>query len=64
LFWEKSPDCRGLWKVLFALIWVATWLNGPLTLGQMKILPIAVQVNIPVLMFVLYNAYQNLVVSD
>ena len=64
LFWEKRPDCRGLWKVLFALIWTATLLNGPLTLGQMKILPFAVQVSIPVLVFVLYNAYQNLVVSD
>jgi len=64
LFWEKRPDCRGLWKVLFALIWVTTLLSGPLTLGQLKILPFSVQISIPVLMFVLYNAYQNLVVSD
>jgi hypothetical protein len=64
LFWEKRPDCRGLWKVLFALIWVATFLSGPLTLAQSKILPFAVQVSIPVLMFSLYNANRNLVVSD
>ena len=64
LFWEKRPDFRKLWKVLFALIWAATFLSGPLTLAQLKILPFAVQVSIPVLMFVLYNAYQNLVVSS
>ena len=63
LFWEKRPDGRGLWKVLFALIWAATFLSGPLTLGQLKVLPFAVQVSIPVLMFALYNAYRNLVVS-
>ena len=64
LFWEKRPDCRGLWKVLFALIWAATFLSGPLTLGQLKVLPFAVQVSIPVLMFALYNAYQKLAASD
>ena len=63
LFWEKRPACRGLWKVIFALIWVATLLSGPLTLAQLKILPFAVQVSIPMLMIALYNAYQNLVVS-
>ena len=64
LLWEKRPDFHALWKVLFALIWVTTLLSGPLTLGQMKILPFSVQVSIPVLILVLYNAYQNLVVSD
>jgi hypothetical protein len=63
LFWEKRPACRGLWKVLFALIWAATFLGGPMTLAQLKILPFAVQVSIPVLMFALYSAYRNLVVS-
>jgi hypothetical protein len=63
LFWEKRPDRRGLWKVLFALIWLATLLSGPLTLAQSKILPFAVQVSIPVLTFALYNAYRNLATS-
>jgi hypothetical protein len=63
LFWEKRPDRRGLWKVLFALIWLATLLSGPLTLAQSKILPFAVQVSIPVLTFALYNAYRNLAIS-
>jgi hypothetical protein len=63
LLWEKRPDCRGLWKVLFALIWAATFLSGPLTRAQLKILPFAVQVSIPVLLFALYNAYRNLVIS-
>jgi len=62
LFWEKRPDCRGLWKALFALIWIATLLSGPMTLAQLKILPFAVQVSIPVLLYTLYNTYRNLVV--
>jgi len=63
LFWEKRPDCRGLWKVLFALIWAATFLSGPLTFAQLKILHVAMQLSIPVLAFALYNTYRNLVVS-
>ena len=63
LFWEKRPDFRKLWKVLFALIWAATFLSGPLTFAQLKILHVAMQVSIPVLAFALYNTYRNLVVS-
>ncbi|MBW6504442.1 hypothetical protein K0B90_09235 [bacterium] len=63
LFWEKRPDCRGLWKVLFALIWAATFFSGPLTLAQLKILPFAVQVSLPILLFAFYNTYRNVVVS-
>jgi hypothetical protein len=63
IFWEKPPACRGLWKVLFALIWAATFMSGPLTLAQLKILPFAMQVSIHLLAFALYNTYRNLVVS-
>jgi len=49
--------------VLFALIWIATFLSRPLTLVQLKILPFAVQVSIPVLLFTFYNTYRRLVVS-
>jgi hypothetical protein len=63
LLWEKRPPFRKLWKVLFALVWAATFLSGPLTLAQLKILPFAVQVSIPVLLFAFYNTYRNLVVS-
>jgi len=63
LLWEKRPALRKLWKVLFALIWGATLLSGPLTLAQLKILPFAVQVSIPLLLFAFYNTYRNLVVS-
>ena len=62
LFWEKRPASRKLWKVLFALIWVATLLSGLLTLAQLKILPFAVQVSVPVLLFAFYHTYRNLVV--
>lgn len=51
LLWEKRPDCRGRWKVLFAAIWIATFLGGPLTYGQLRILPFAVQITVPALLF-------------
>ena len=63
LLWDKRPACRRLWKVLFSLIWLATFLSGPLTHAQLKILPFAVQVSIPALLFAFYNTYRNLVVS-
>jgi len=63
LLWEKRPTLRKLWKVLFALVWAATFLSEPLTLVQLKILPFAVQVSIPMLLFAFYNTYRNVMVS-
>jgi hypothetical protein len=37
------------WKGIFALVWVATFLSGPLTLAQLKLLPFAVQISVPIL---------------
>jgi alpha-1,2-mannosyltransferase len=54
LFWQALPRLRTLWKPLIALIWIATFLSGPLTYLQLKYLPIAVQISIPALIFSLY----------
>jgi len=54
LFWQALPRLRTLWKPLIALMWIATFLSGPLTYLQLKYLPIAVQISIPALIFSLY----------
>jgi alpha-1,2-mannosyltransferase len=52
LFWQARPGLNNLWKPMFALIWMVTFVSGPLTYAQLQILPIAIQISIPVLFFV------------
>ncbi|HEX9206345.1 MAG TPA: glycosyltransferase family 87 protein [Candidatus Deferrimicrobiaceae bacterium] len=61
LLWENRPAGRGLWKVLFTLIWLATFLSGPLTRAQLKFMPFALQVSMPALLFAFFTTYRNLV---
>ena len=60
IIWQARPGLRPLWKPLFALIWIATLLSGPLTLGQLKILSVAIQISVPLLLMVLLMTYKNL----
>lgn len=49
LLWRAVPDQRGLWRVLFALVWIASFVAGPLVVAQRFVVPIALQVTVPVL---------------
>ena len=60
LFWQSLPQLRELWKPLFALLWIATFLSGPLTFAQLKFLPLAIQISIPILFWVFLTAYINM----
>jgi hypothetical protein len=60
IFWQTLQQIKPLLKSLFALIWIATFVSGPLTLGQLKIMPVAIQISIPVLFFVLLTIYRQL----
>jgi len=60
LLWDNYPAMQGLWKPLYALIWIATFISGPLTYGQLKILPIAFQVSLPVFLLVLIITFKSL----
>jgi len=55
LFWQARPNLLSLWKPAYGLIWIAAFLSGPFTYGQLKILPIAFQASIPTL-FIVYLA--------
>jgi alpha-1,2-mannosyltransferase len=46
LLWQNSS---ADWKGIYALVWVAAFISGPFTLGQLKLLPLAVQISVPVL---------------
>ncbi len=48
LLWQEFTTLRPVWKALFALMWIAMFISGPLTYLQLKILPVAVQISIPV----------------
>ena len=60
LFWQDLPQLKPLWKPLFALIWIATFLSGPLTYLQLKYLPFAFQISIPILLWVYITAFLNI----
>jgi alpha-1,2-mannosyltransferase len=60
LLWEACPELQNLWKPLFALVWIATFLSGALTYAQLKILPIAIQLSLPILFLVYFEIYKNL----
>jgi len=63
LFWQANPGLKPLWKSLFSITWVATFLSGPLTFTQLKLLPIAIQISVPVLFIVYLIVYKNIQLS-
>ena len=54
LLWQARSGLKHAWKSIFALIWIAAFISGPLTLGQLKILPFAFQISVPILLFVIF----------
>jgi alpha-1,2-mannosyltransferase len=60
LLLQARPTRKSLWRSIFALIWIAAFLSTPLTMAQLKILPVAIQISVPVLFFVYQAVYQHL----
>ncbi|HQE93093.1 MAG TPA: glycosyltransferase family 87 protein [Anaerolineae bacterium] len=48
LLWRAQPDMRGKLRAVYALLWIALLLSGPLTVMQLRVWPLAVQISIPV----------------
>ncbi len=59
IFWQVYPHLKPLLKTMYALIWIATFLSTPLTLAQLKFLPVAIQISIPFLFLVYLTLYQQ-----
>jgi alpha-1,2-mannosyltransferase len=60
LLFHALPEHSGLWKAVFALIWIATFISGPLTYVQLQSLHIAIQISIPLYALVLITVYSIL----
>lgn len=56
--WEALPQYRDRWRALFACMWLVALLSGPLTVAQLRALPFAVQLSIPVLALVLVQLWR------
>ena len=61
LFWQARPELQNIWKPLFTLVWIATFLSGVLTYAQMMIIPFAIQISIPLLLFALIVSFKFLI---
>jgi hypothetical protein len=64
LLWKTFPQHQAYWKVIFATIWLLTLLSGPLTYLQLQVLPVAFQISVPGLIFVLISGYRTIVNHD
>jgi alpha-1,2-mannosyltransferase len=60
LAWQVIPKLKHYWMAVFCVIWLVTLLSGPLTLVQLKVLPIAVQISVPVYILLLISSYRML----
>jgi hypothetical protein len=49
VLWEEFPERRDAWLCLFALAWIGLTISTPIALFQIKHLPFAVQVGVPIL---------------
>jgi alpha-1,2-mannosyltransferase len=53
IFWQVLDSHRALRKLIFASLWLALMISGPLTVAQLKIFPIALQISMPVFAFII-----------
>ena len=60
LLWQSLPKLEQYWKVIFAVVWLVMLLSGPLTSMQLKILPIALQISVPVYCYLLVDILRTL----
>jgi hypothetical protein len=58
ILWQSRP---ADWMGVFALVWLSTFISGPLTMAQLKLLPFAVQISVPLLVVALVWSYKILV---
>ncbi|HSQ27101.1 MAG TPA: glycosyltransferase family 87 protein [Anaerolineales bacterium] len=60
LLWQAYPELKQYWKVVFAGIWLVSLLSGPLTFLQLKFLPVAVQISVPIYLILLIDVWRVL----
>jgi alpha-1,2-mannosyltransferase len=60
IFWEHYPYLKPLLKALYALVWVAALISAPLTIAQLEILPVALQISLPVLFLAYLQIFRQI----
>ena len=60
LLWQAYPELKQYLKVVFAGIWLVSLLSGPLTFLQLKFLPVAVQISVPITLILLVDVWHVL----
>jgi hypothetical protein len=59
LLWQELPERRNDWRIVFAVVWIAAFVSGPLTRLQLRWLPAAIQVSVPALLTMLVGAWRQ-----
>jgi hypothetical protein len=52
ILWQRRPDLRKSLLPLYAAAWIALFISTPLTKGQLNLMGVAVQISVPVIVFV------------
>jgi hypothetical protein len=60
ILWDGNKSLRPLWKPLFALLWIALLLSGPMTVAQLKLIPVAIQISLPIFGIAIAIAFKAL----
>lgn len=60
LVWLRRPDLRESLLPLYALAWIALFVSTPLTKAQLKLMDIAIQISVPVLVVVVVLIHELL----
>jgi alpha-1,2-mannosyltransferase len=60
LIHTQLPKQRERWRVLYALVWITSLISGPLTYFQLQLMPMALQISVPVLGLVYIAFYRDL----
>jgi len=60
LLLQEQPSARERWRAEYALVWLAAFVSGPLAHAQLRLVPVAFQLSVPMLWIVGVRVYRSL----
>jgi len=64
LLLEQFPSSRERWRVEYALVWSAAFVSGPFAYAQLRVVPVALQVSVPILGTTIVSVYRGLMCAN
>jgi len=61
---QEFPSLRERWRAEYALVWLAAFVSGPLAYAQLRVVPVALQVSVPILAIAVVSVYCDLMRSS